>query len=187
MAYRGWGPDETGKKYERLFVIEYDGIDKHGAYLWRCVCDCGTEVSVRGATLRNGISKSCGCLKNELASARQKEIVGDKNPRWKGGRSLTGQGYVLIKNRFHPAANNNGYVTEHRIVMESIVGRCLYPEETVHHKNGVKNDNRPENLELWSRDHGYGVKVEDKIKQAIETLQRYSPENLITSLRKGAA
>lgn len=65
---------------------------------------------------------------------------GSKNPSWKGGKIIH-DGYVLINNPDHPSASN-GYVLEHRLIIEKQIGRYLTPQETVHHR-GKKDDNRP--------------------------------------------
>jgi len=67
-------------------------------------------------------------------------------------------------------------IQEHRLVMEKMLGRELTKDETVHHKNGNRSDNRPDNLELWSSRHCKGARVEDQIAWALETLRLYGHE-----------
>lgn len=62
--------------------------------------------------------------------------------------------------------------------MAGIIGRELRREETVHHVNGVRDDNRPENLELWSGRHGKGQRVVDHVEFAVDTLRLYAPHLL---------
>lgn len=81
------------------------------------------------------------------ARKKDAQVHGPKN--WKGGRNKHVSGYIKAIAKGHPLADKNGYVLEHRLVMEEIIGRKLLAQERVHHKNGVRDDNRPENLELW--------------------------------------
>lgn len=74
-----------------------------------------------------------------------------KNPQWRGGKPfLNVHGYMLVRVPGHPMANWDNRVLEHRLVMSNHLGRPLLRTEIVHHINGVKTDNRIENLEILS-------------------------------------
>ena len=88
------------------------------------------------------------------------------------------EGYVLLYMPEHPNCAVSGGYPEHRYVMEQVIGRILEKHENVHHKNGIKNDNRPENLELWSSRQPKGQRVEDKVEYAVEILSQYAPHLL---------
>lgn len=75
---------------------------------------------------------------------------GSKHPAWKGGVSFDKQGYVLVYAPAEPGCRKNGRILEHRMVMQRHLGRALKKGEVVHHKNDNRQDNRIENLELFS-------------------------------------
>lgn len=85
--------------------------------------------------------------KRKLSETRKKLHL--QSPNWKGGKR-TGRTdeYIQIYKPDHPHCTKEGYIMEHRLVMEEKLGRYLTENEEVHHKNGTRNDNVPDNLEL---------------------------------------
>lgn len=153
--------DLTGQKFYRLTAIERLPNPNRNSF-WRCVCECGNETNAAANMLKTGRHKSCGC--------------------WRGGKSSWNyvdktykNGYAFIKMPEHPRSNN-GRVREHIVVMEEYLGRSLFDHEEVHHLNGIRDDNRIENLELWSKSQPSGTRVEDKVTWAMEILKMYAPQ-----------
>lgn len=89
-------------------------------------------------------------------------------------RKVNRGGYVKVwVGRGAPGADAHGNLLEHRKVVQDRLGRPLLPDENVHHINGVRDDNRIENLELWSMSQPSGQRVEDKLRWAREFIARY--------------
>lgn len=118
--------------------------------------DTVRRLAAEGASLSE-IARQVGTNKRHVKAYLERhavpytpyEPVMERNGRWRGGRVIDQDGYVLIKCPDHPARDRHNYVREHRLVMEQTLGRYLQPQEVVHHKNGDKQDNRPENLAVY--------------------------------------
>jgi hypothetical protein len=104
-------------------------------------------------------------------------------PRERRTRYKDAHGYISCYQPDHPAGKKSkGFVKEHRLVMEEYLGRYLTKDETVHHRNGIRDDNRIENLELWASKHHSGQRVEDLVAWAVELLACYlEPGDTIAS------
>jgi hypothetical protein len=117
------------------------------------MCGEAYELRVRGekARRRRFCSVECRTRHRRLHSVR---ILMPEGWSESGKFIDRSKGYVLAYAPDHPRATNRGYVYEHRLVAEKMLGRHLRTDEHVHHRNGKRWDNRPENLEVMtSREH----------------------------------
>lgn len=137
---------------------------------WCLVEGCGRVHKARGLCQTHW-SRKYGTNKTPFdAPIRVDRLLPGQWSDWK----LWANGYVLRYRRLDDGRQE--YQSQHRLAMEEILGRDLLEGETVHHKNGIRHDNRPENLELWAGVHPTGARVSDLVEFAHEVLRLYSSE-----------
>lgn len=125
---------------------------------------CGTLVTCERSFKQNG--QSAGFLNTRRRFCSIKCRSAARHIATAGG--IDRHGYRVFNTS--TASGKPFPILEHRLVMERMIGRELLPTETVHHKNGIRHDNRPENLELWNGRHGRGHRATDKIEDALRLL-----------------
>lgn len=94
----------------------------------------------------------------------------------KGKKHVTKKGYVVIYQKNHPNAQKNGSLFEHVIIMSKFLGRPLRKGENVHHKNGIRDDNRLENLELWCKPQPKGTRILDQYEYCQQFVKIYQQD-----------
>lgn len=118
--------------------------------------------------------KSGYCLSHHNAWRSGRELKPLRKKRSEDGRTTLPEGYVLVPGNGHPNSRKSGRIFEHVLVMSEHLGRPLLPEENVHHVNGIRDDNRLDNLELWSTSQPKGQRVSDKLEWARKMIELYS-------------
>lgn len=153
-------PSKTcSRKCGRAWLRKTNGVaittaDHHHSQWVPCPV-CSESFAQRIADLRpKTCSRSC-------ARKLDFERRGSKGPTYRDGRTKHPNGYIKVQAKDNPNCDARGYVFEHRLVMEKHLGRLLLKTETVHHKNGVRDDNRLENLELWHKKDPPGIRAAD--------------------------
>lgn len=180
------------EKEARETMLEIGGIRKgseigkgrYQKFIWHACVDCGKQ---RWVAFQKGKPKNLRChgCANKLHLIGH-PLRGEDSPSWRGGRITVAGGYIAVKlqpdNFFYPMTNKRGYVMEHRLVMAKQLKRCLLPWEIVHHRNEVKDDNPPQNLELLPIGYkhtsltvmsNYIKKVEARVANLEEGLRDY--------------
>lgn len=142
MGYkRGEMPILGQKKYGR----ELNFKDKKHCFVWAKCPNCQRERWVCCRSWHKDEFVRCHRCAMGLKG-------GANHPNWKGGVVKHTEGYTEIwldhRDFFYPMVSRGSYVAEHRLVMARHLGRCLLPWEVVHHRNGIRTDNRLENLQL---------------------------------------
>jgi uncharacterized protein (DUF1330 family) len=146
-----------GKLFGYWTVLKRIVNNKKGGSMWLCRCKCGKLYKVTGDNLNNNRSTKCrSCASKEIKPFLHTEESKEKisftklNQKKYKLRLKNSQGYIGIYCPNHPFKHpHDGRVAEHRLVMEKHLGRYLKPEEVVHHINGIRDDNRIENLILF--------------------------------------
>ncbi|MCJ7828256.1 MAG: HNH endonuclease [Dehalococcoidia bacterium] len=139
-----------------------DAYDTH-KYRWQSnnkCADCGKSITDR--------AKRCpSCNAKYLNNCH----FGENNPRWIGGKVYASDGYIRVLNRTHPRAEKSGYVYQHIVVWEEANKMSLPEGYAVHHLNGIRHDNRPQNLIALPRKKHHGNLIHQALKKRIRNLE----------------
>lgn len=116
---------------------------------------CGAKISRKSTHCQKHVPRTDEWRKKIGEANKKRQFFpnirkGEEHHNWKGGKVKTSGGYVYIFSPEHPNKSSSNYVMEHRLVMESVIGRYLEKKEHVHHINHIRHDNRIENLQLMT-------------------------------------
>jgi hypothetical protein len=153
-----------------LCAMHYARRREHGDPLYQATLSKDQPCSVRGCKAKQVAIGYCS--KHYQRRAKHGDpahMLRAEN----GNGTMSAKGYRIVYRPGHANANKHGRIAEHRLVMSEKLGRPLRSDENVHHINGNRTDNRPENLELWVKTQPCGQRVDDLLSWAREVIARY--------------
>ena len=167
-----WGRDRRRLYETKVDVDRVIELYQEGQPMTAIATMLGVGVTTVGTYVKEaGISRSKSEAKKLAFQMGRESHFGDKHPGWKGGRRKAA-GYIFIYSPGHPRANpNRPYVQEHILVLEKKLGRPLTPDEVGHHINGVKDDNRPDNLVAMKKGKHHSKLLLLTLQQRIRELE----------------
>ena len=172
MKEANWSEEEMKKMQELYPFVSNEQIS---LILGRSI------NSIQHKANRMGLKKDREANKAVRSRARS----GSRGANWHGGRKKNKKGHVLVMRKGHPMADSAGYVMEHRLIMAEYLGRPLEKNEVVHHLNGVKDDNRIENLKLMTNSehsslHHKGAKREgEALKNIRKGIKKRDEQSMV--------
>lgn len=133
--------DLTDRKFNRLYVKGFAYIKKGESY-WECICDCGEELTIRGAALKDSNTKSCGCLQKEMATERIKSFckTGEESSHYKHGLTGTKEYWCAAANKYRAKKLNQTPDNANLQKIQLYYTICAYL-------------NKPCEIPMWHVDH----------------------------------
>mgnify|MGYP001565857374 CR=1 FL=1 len=169
---------------QKEFYLPKNRLVKIGSFC--CSLSCSAKFRMQDLIFREKVHSS---TRGKIQWNKNKKLPrysGVNHPQWRGGRLRHGDGYILIYIPEHPL-NCKGYVLEHRLVIENHIGRYLTRGETVHHINGIKDDNRVENLQVLSNSEHLKLEWENASNNGFSNSKKtWFPKGLVPWNKKYA-
>lgn len=170
-------PGCDAHRYAREWCqLHWSRWQRHGDPAWEPTLAEREKCSIEGCNV-DAVARGY-CSSHYSKWRRRGDPLFESSPetRRKGAKKTEKGGYVGLYLPEHPNARRGGIVSEHTVVMSEAIGRPLTPSENVHHRNGVRDDNRIQNLELWNKCQPAGKRARDLIEYANEIHALYGTD-----------